>query len=91
MRFESADLPERYKAALLLAREFLGAPSTLTPEARQEILKHFSAEEVVGLLFKMTAFLVNKPRAALGIDGALDPDWLTPGWHVSRRPDRPPD
>jgi hypothetical protein len=87
MRFENSDLPDRYKAALLLAREFLGAPSTLTPEARQEILKHFSAEEIVGLLLKMAAFLVNKPRAALGIDGALDPEHLTPGWHVSKRPD----
>ena len=78
LRFEESDLPGRHKAALRLASAFLGAPSTLTAEARAEALKYFSAEEIVGLLFKLTSFLVNKPRAALGIDGALDPERLTP-------------
>lgn len=78
LRFEQSDLPERHKAALRLAAAFLEAPSTLTPEARTEALKHFSPEEIVGLMLKLTSFLVNKPRSALGIDGALDPDELTP-------------
>jgi hypothetical protein len=78
LRFEESDLSERQKAGLRLASAFLGAPSTLTPEARAEALKHFSPEEIVGLLFKLTSFSVNKPRAALGIDGALDPGRLTP-------------
>lgn len=89
LRFEESDLPDRSKAALRLATEFLGAPSGLTVEAREEALKFFSPEEIVGLLLKLSAFLVNKPRAALGIDGALDPDNLTPGWHVSPRPPEP--
>jgi hypothetical protein len=63
---------------LRLAAAFLGAPSTLTSEARAEALKYFSAEEIVGLLLKLTSFSVNKPRAALGIDGALDVERLTP-------------
>ena len=61
-----------------MAREFLGSPSMMPPEARAEALKYFSPEEIVGLLFKLTSFSVNKPRAALGIDGALDPERLTP-------------
>jgi hypothetical protein len=78
LRFEESDLTDRQKVALRLASAFLGAPSTLTPEARAEALQHFSPEEIVGLLLKLTSFSVNKPRAALGIDGALDPDRLTP-------------
>jgi hypothetical protein len=77
VRFEESDLPERDKAALRLAAAFLGAPSSLTPEARAEALQHFSPEEIVGLVLKMASFLVNKPRAGLGIDGARDPDRLT--------------
>jgi hypothetical protein len=78
VHFEESDLPERQKAALRLAAAFLGAPSALTSEARAAALAHFSPEEIVGLLFKLTSFLVNKPRAALGIDGARDPERLTP-------------
>lgn len=78
VRFEQSDLPDRQKAALRLAAAFLEVPSELTQEARDEALKHFSPEEIVGLMLRLTSFLVNKPRAALGIDGALDPDRLTP-------------
>ena len=60
-----------------LTAAFLGAPSSLTPEGRTEALKYFSPEEIVGLLLKLTSYLVNKPRAALGIDGALVPGQLT--------------
>jgi hypothetical protein len=77
LRFEQSDLPERQKAALRLAAAFLGAPSNLTPEARADAMKHFSPEQIVGLLLKLTSYLVNKPRAALGIDGARDPAGLT--------------
>jgi hypothetical protein len=77
VRFEESDLPERDKAALRLAAAFLGAPSSLTPEARADVLRHFSPEEIVGLVLKLTSFLVNKPRAGLGIDGARDPERLT--------------
>ncbi|ORA19473.1 hypothetical protein [Mycobacterium arosiense] len=77
VRFEQSDLPERQKAALRLAAAFLEMPSELTQKARDDALKYFSPEEVVGLMFRLTSFLVNKPRAALGIDGALDPERLT--------------
>lgn len=73
VRFEESDLPDRQKAALRLATAFLEVPSRLTPDVRDEALKHFSPEEIVGLMLRLTSFLVNKPRAALGIDGALDP------------------
>lgn len=77
VRFEESDLPARQKAALRLAAAFLEMPSELTQEARDEALKYFTPEEIVGLLLRLTSFLVNKPRAALGIDGALDADRLT--------------
>jgi hypothetical protein len=78
VRFEQSDLSDRQKAALRLAAAFLEMPSELTQEARDEALKYFSPGEIVGLMFRLTSFLVNKPRAALGIDGALDPERLTP-------------
>lgn len=78
MRFEDSDFTDRQKAALRLAEAFLEVPSQLSQQARDEALKYFSPEEIVGLLLRLTSFLVNKPRAALGIDAALDPDHLTP-------------
>lgn len=77
LRFEENDFSDRQKAALRLAEAFLTLPAALSQEAKDEALKHFSAEEIVGLMFRLTSFLVNKPRAALGIDGALDPTHLT--------------
>lgn len=77
VRFEQSDLSGRQKAALRLAAAFLEMPSELTPKARNEALKYFSPAEIVGLMLRLTSFLVNKPRAALGIDGALDPEQLT--------------
>ena len=75
--FETSDLSGRQKAALRLAAAFLEMPSGLTQEARDEAEKYFTPDEIVGLLFKLTSFLINKSRAALGIDGALDPEGLT--------------
>ncbi len=77
LRFEESDRPERQKAALRLASAFLTAPSALTADARAQALEHFSPEEIVGLLLKLTSFLVNKPRPALGIDRPLAEDRLT--------------
>ena len=77
VHFEDSDLSDRQKAALRLADAFLTLPSELTREAREEALRHFTPEEIVGLMLVLTSFLVNKPRAALGIDGALDPERLT--------------
>lgn len=78
LRFEQSDLPDRQKAALRLAAAFLEMPSELTQKARDEALKYFSPQEIVGLMLRLTSFLINKPRAALGIDGAVDPERLTP-------------
>ena len=77
MRFEQSDLPERQKAALRLAAAFLGSPSGLTPEARTAALAHFSPEEIVGVLLKLTALTFNKPRVALGFDSPVDAGALT--------------
>ena len=77
LRFEQSDLPERQKAALRMATAFLTAPAGLTPEARAQALEHFSPEELVGLLMRLTSFLVNKPRAALGIDRPMNDNELT--------------
>lgn len=77
VRFEASDLPERHKVALRLADAFLTLPAQLSVQAREEALRHFTPVEIVALMFRLTSFLVNKPRAALGIDGALDPGNLT--------------
>ncbi len=77
LRFEESDLSPRQKAALRLADAFLTLPQELSAEAREEALRHFSPREIVGLMLRLSSFLVNKPRAALGIDGALDPGGLT--------------
>lgn len=78
VRFETcADFTDRQKAALRLAAAFLEVPSELSQQARDEALEHFTPAEIVGLLYKLTTFLINKPRAALGIDRPLDPDRLT--------------
>lgn len=78
LRFEQSDLSQRQKAALRLAAAFLEMPAELTQRAREQALEYFSPEEIVGLMLRLTSFLVNKPRAALGIDGPLDPQRLTP-------------
>ncbi|MBO0731717.1 MAG: hypothetical protein J2P57_20830, partial [Acidimicrobiaceae bacterium] len=75
--FETSDLSDRQKAALRLAAAFLEVPSELSAEARAEAQKHFTTDEIIGLLLKLTSFLINKSRAALGIDGALDPEKVT--------------
>jgi hypothetical protein len=77
VRFEQSDLSDRHKAALRLASAYLELPWDLSHEAREKALEHFTPEEIVGLLLKLTSFLVNKPRAALGIDAPLDPNGLT--------------
>jgi hypothetical protein len=79
LRFEgSTRFTDRQKAALRLAGAFLEVPADLTPEAKAEALAHFTPEEIVGLMYRLTTFLINKPRAALGIDRPLDPERLTP-------------
>ncbi len=77
MQFEESDLSDRQKAALRLASAFLEVPSRLTPEAREEALRHFSPQEIAGLLLKLMSFTWNKPRAALGIDRPVDDEKLT--------------
>ncbi len=77
VHFEESDLPERHKAALRLADAFLTLPGQLSARAREDALRHFTPAEIVALMLRLASFLVNKPRAALGIDGALNPDQLT--------------
>ena len=76
-RFEQSDLPERQKALLRVAAAYLGAPSSLTPAARAEALEHFTPEELVAMLLKLTALTFHTPRVALGFDAPVDPDALT--------------
>lgn len=78
VHFETcADFTDRQKAALRLATAFLEMPSELSEEARTEALAHFTPAEIVGLMYRLTTFLINKPRAALGIDRPLDTERLT--------------
>jgi hypothetical protein len=77
MRFEQSDLPERQKAALRLAAAFLGQPRELSAEARAAALEEFSPEEIVGIVFKLTAYSWNKVRVAFGIDRPVEEGQLT--------------
>jgi hypothetical protein len=77
VRFEQSDLPERHKAALRLAAAFLGAPTGLTAEARTAALEHFTPDEIVGMLLKLTALSWNKVRVSLGVDAPAGEDALT--------------
>lgn len=72
-----SDLSARQKAALRLATAFLTVPSELDQSVRDEALAHFTPDEIVALMLRLTSFLVNKPRAALGIDLEKSPDKLT--------------
>ena len=53
MQFEESDLPERLKAGLRLGEAFLTVPSALSDEAKEAALKHFTPEEIVGMLFRL--------------------------------------
>jgi hypothetical protein len=77
MRFEQSDLPEREKIALRIAAAFLGAPGTLTLEAKTAALEEFTPEEIVDMLFKLTGWTWNKVRVALGLDAPLEEGALT--------------
>jgi alkylhydroperoxidase family enzyme len=74
---DDSDLPARQKAALRLATAFLTVPSELEQCVREEALEHFTPAEIVALMLRLTSFLVNKPRAALGIDLEKSPGKLT--------------
>jgi alkylhydroperoxidase family enzyme len=74
---DDSDLSPRQKAALRLATAFLTVPSELDQGVRDEALEHFTPAEIVALMLRLTSFLVNKPRAALGIDLEKSPDKLT--------------
>jgi AhpD family alkylhydroperoxidase len=74
---DDSDLSPRQKAALRLAAAFLTVPSELEQSVRDEVLEYFTPGEVVALMLRLTSFLVNKPRAALGIDLEKAPGKLT--------------
>jgi hypothetical protein len=77
MRFEQSDLPERQKAGLRLGAAFLAVPGALTREAKDAALEHFSAEEIVGMLFRLVMNTWNKVPIALGLDEPIAEDGLT--------------
>ena len=78
LAYETSEaLSERQRVALRLHDAFLVHPGGLSAAVRAQTLEHFSPEELVGLLMRLTSFLVNKPRAALGIDRPMNDNELT--------------
>jgi alkylhydroperoxidase family enzyme len=75
--FERSALAERQKVALRLTDAFLAHPAGFDDAARHETLEHFSPEQIVELLLKLTAWTVNKTATALGLDDPIDADRLT--------------
>lgn len=74
---DDSELTARQKAALRLAAAFLTVPSELEETVRAQALKHFTPAEIVALMLRLASYLVNKPRAALGIDLEKSPGQLT--------------
>jgi hypothetical protein len=60
-----------------LGDAMLTEPSKLTPEARAAALQHFSAGQIVGMLYQLLMNTWNRVPVALGVDGPINEDGLT--------------
>jgi|SRR5689334_22591992 alkylhydroperoxidase family enzyme len=76
-RFEDGSLSDARKAALHFTDAFLVRPGGFGPNRRSELLRLFSPEQVLELLFKVMWWSSNKPLVALRLDDPIDPETLT--------------
>jgi hypothetical protein len=71
-RYErSTVLSEKQKAALRLADSCLAYPAGFAPEQQAQVLEHFTAEEILGMLLMLLNAHGNKVNIALGLDQPL--------------------
>jgi hypothetical protein len=76
-RFEGSGLSVARKAALHFTDAFLVRPGGFGPNRRRELLRHFSPEQALELLFKVMWWSSNKALVALRLDDPIDPETLT--------------
>jgi alkylhydroperoxidase family enzyme len=74
---QSTSLTDSHKVALRLHRAFLAHPAGLDADVRSEALAHFSAAQIVELVFKFMWWSTNRASVALGDDGPHDATRLT--------------
>jgi alkylhydroperoxidase family enzyme len=68
--YESSEvLTSRQKLALSLTDLFLRAPAEPASDAREELLREFSPEELLELVFRQVRYTWNKTLVALALDG----------------------
>jgi len=77
--FETSALSERHKAIIRYADVFLSDPSRLAPALRAEMLRHFTAAEIVELTAGLALFMgFSKIAIALGQEPAAMPTTVLP-------------
>jgi alkylhydroperoxidase family enzyme len=68
---EHSDLDDRKKAALRLADAFLNDPTGFGPADREQLLAHFSSEEVAELVLDLVRL---RPGSKLAVATGTEPD-----------------
>jgi len=66
--YEHSDLTDAQKVALRLADVYLTAPSEMSDELREEVLRYYTPAQVVELLVRLIGWTRNKPMVALGLE-----------------------
>jgi hypothetical protein len=66
------------RAALALADAFMTDPAGIEAPLRDELLRHFTPEQVLELLLDLVSWTQQKIQVCLGIDEPLDPAGPTP-------------
>ncbi len=67
-RFEQSDLDERYKVALRFQEAFLLHPSEVSDDLKRQMKEHFTNEEILELVLRVTNNTINRIGRALGTD-----------------------
>jgi hypothetical protein len=67
-RFESSDLPEKWKVALRLTDAMITTPGQMTLELRDDIRHHFSDEQVSQMIYDILKWSCNKALVSMRVD-----------------------
>jgi hypothetical protein len=70
--FEKSDLPERIKVALRLTDAWLMEPGRIPDALRDQVLAHFTPEQVTEMVLSAWKWSQNKMMTSLGMAPAVD-------------------
>lgn len=70
--FEKSDLPERLKVALRLADAWLTLPGKIPEGLREQVLAHYTPEQVTEMVLSAWKWSQNKMMTSLGMAPAVD-------------------